>query len=266
MHVRALLAPSASTAAHARQMTKAPIMVINHANRQHSDTCGDDWAQALAVQPPISATPHTRPDSALEHAVAHDVDAAAPTPHPSCASAAEAVAWEAALADADARAASAAGAVHAVIEIGSHCTRLLLATRKRELARISEDTQLGYGSWGPTLAALCRFQLLLKEQDSLAGVAAFGTAALREAPAAQQSAAADALGLPVCTLSGPPTDSPTAAALTSCRVLILAICGIRLTQIVLLLAHLPYGRAHTHTDTHQKTYTNTHLQVSARHN
>ena len=201
-------------------------MVINHANRQHSDTCGDDWAQALAVQPPISATPHTRPDSALEHAVAHDVDAAAPTPHPSCASAAEAVAWEAALADADARAASAAGAVHAVIEIGSHCTRLLLATRKRELARISAETPPVHCSRGPTLAALCRFQMLMKKQGSLAWLADISSRCPLKAHGTHEGAGAVGLVCAVWKAVSPPTDSPTAAAPTSCRVLVLAICGI----------------------------------------
>jgi hypothetical protein len=108
------------------------------------------------------------------------------------------------------------GAPAAALDCGSHSTRLLIATRQQELARLTTDTCLGkmeqVPGGGPLLTqegmqsvalALQRYRGLL-QQHGVQRCRAAATAAVREAANAGAflEAASAALGHPVEVISG----------------------------------------------------------------
>lgn len=147
------------------------------------------------------------------------------TSHPAVgASAAECSEWEEALAGTFRSASDppdAGQGVYAVVECGSHSTRLLLSTGSTDILRLTRDTHLGTLLRGQqqeqpqqerspdaaagTLAAVQEYkQLIDQHQQQLRSVVAVATAAVREAAEGPSVAAAisTVLGCPVKVLTG----------------------------------------------------------------
>lgn len=192
------------------------------------------WEEALNVK--------TRPQSTLDakesHKQATDCDkgqlddrSLMITSHPAVgASAAECSEWEEALGGTACSAPTSTDStdttrqhVYAVIECGSHSTRLLLSTGSTDIIRLTRDTHLGAilsdqarsqaqtqehhvpEAAAATLAAVQEYkQLIDQHQQQLRGMVAVATAAVREAAEGPSIAAAisKVLGCPVKVLSG----------------------------------------------------------------
>lgn len=168
------------------------------------------WEEALSLHTPPNSTP-----------------AAPITSHPAVgATQAECSAWEDALSG-PAGLRNDAQRLYAVVECGSHSTRLLLSTGSRDILRWTKDTHLGDltssqqqppavvqqqehqhvpAAAAATLAAVREYRRALDQhKQHLAGVTVLATAALREAAEGPVIAAAiaDVLGCPaVRVLSG----------------------------------------------------------------
>lgn len=160
------------------------------------------------------------------------------TPHPAVGGTqAECAAWEAVLGSNPAvssvdggQSASQQPPVFAVVECGSHSTRLLISSGSSDIVRLTQDTHLGAAvspqtrtSAAPapseaaaaTLAAVQEYkQLLDQHMQHLAGVAAVATAAVREAVEGPAIAAAisEVLQCPLRILSGGPGGSAGASS------------------------------------------------------
>lgn len=168
------------------------------------------WEEALSLHNPPNSTP-----------------SAPITSHPAVgATQAECSAWEDALSGP--RSGNDAQRLYAVVECGSHSTRLLLSTGSRDILRWTQDTHLGDlatssqqqppavlqqqehqhvpAAAAATLAAVREYRRVLDQHEQhLAGVTVLATAALRDAAEGPVIAAAiaDVLGCPAMrVLSG----------------------------------------------------------------
>ncbi|KAF6251503.1 Ppx/GppA phosphatase family-domain-containing protein [Scenedesmus sp. NREL 46B-D3] len=179
----------------------------------------EDWTSAL--------NRHTNGYDADD--LARVGNAATHTPHPALASSSEASEWEAVLSAAEAAAAAPSAAVgaaaavvplngrssgrrgvYAVIELGSHSTRLLLSdaagsnsNRDSSITAAAAAQELDVSTAAATMAVLQEYRAVLNKHTVL-GLAAVATAAVRHARNAQQlqQSAAEVLGCPVQVLSG----------------------------------------------------------------
>lgn len=199
------------------QGASGPELLVNSS---HPVASGHDqlaWEQALGG---AAAAQEQQPDAFATQ------QEAPPHPHPVVgATQQECMAWEAALAGLNSSAsAEQQSPVYAVVECGSHSTRLLLSTGSgRDLARLTRDTHLGAAVGQPaaagdaqqqqqavpaaaaaTLAAVRDYQLIVQHQQHLRGVAVVATAAVREAAEGPSVAAAVSgiLNCPVRILTG----------------------------------------------------------------
>lgn len=214
---------SCSTA-HGQHTGSEALLPSSHPVASHHDQLA--WDEAL------SGAAAVREQEAVELAPRQDAPPQA-TPHPAVgATREECLAWEAALA-APGSSTVEQQPVYAVLECGSHSTRLLLSTGSgRDLARLTQDTHLGAdltqrtatdgvlqqqqqqqmqqtipAAAAATLAAVRDYQLLIAQhQPQWRGVTAVATAAVREAAEGPSIAAAisNILGCRVQVLTGDP--------------------------------------------------------------
>lgn len=182
---------------HDQHTGSEALLPSRHPVASHHDQLA--WDEALGVA--AATGEQGRTACAPQHA-AHNAPPQ-PTPHPAVgATRDECLAWEAALAAPDSSSAE-QQLVYAVVECGSHSTRLLLsAGNGRDIARLTQDTHLGAdmsqraasdagqqqqqqaipAAAAANLAAVRDCQLLIAQhQPHLGGVTAVATAAVREA-------------------------------------------------------------------------------------
>jgi hypothetical protein len=209
---------------HDQHTGSEALLPSSHPVASHHDQLA--WDQALGV---AAATGEQGGTACTPQHAAHDAPPQ-PTPHPAVgATRDECLAWEAALA-APGSSSAEQQLVYAVVECGSHSTRLLLSTVSgRDIARLTQDTHLGAdlsqrtaadgvvqqqqqqpatpAAAAATLAAVRDYQLLIAQhQPHLRGVAAVATAAVREAAEGPSIAAAisNILDCRVRVLTGDP--------------------------------------------------------------
>lgn len=193
-----------------------------------------EWEQALSASNRASTDSHPLPCQRLQLQ-----NSSVPvTSHPAVgATAAECSAWEdalggttAALSNSNDSKPDQKHALYAVVECGSHSTRLLLSTGTSDIARLTRDTHLGAildqteskasllpstqqqqqqqqmpAAASGTLAAVQKYkQLIDQHKQHLAGLAVVATAAIRDAAEGSAIAAAisEVLQCPVRILSG----------------------------------------------------------------
>jgi hypothetical protein len=207
--------------AHSRQHMSAADPASHPAASRQDQL---DWEQALTCISNSSAPGTLQADADNKVALLAD-GISLVTPHPAVGGTrAELLAWEDALGSKPAassitsrNSASQQPSVFAVVECGSHCTRLLISTGSSDIVRLTQDTHLGAAlslqtgtspastpsqAAAATLAAVQEYkQLLDQHRPHLAAVA---TAAMREAAEGPEIAAAisDVLQCPLRILSG----------------------------------------------------------------
>jgi hypothetical protein len=213
---------------HERMTDSHEAAAVNHPVATQQDQAA--WEEALNAHTQSRSAQSTKQD----YNQATDLDesqlnaGSLPiTSHPAVgASRAECTAWEEALGGTACSRPNpqiAGQQVYAVVECGSHSTRLLLSTGSTDIIRLTRDTHLGAvlgdktqsqvqtqqdsipAAAAATLAAVQEYkQLIDQHQQQLGGVVAVATAAVREAAEGPSIAAAvgKVLGCPLQVLSG----------------------------------------------------------------